>query len=77
MISGRTAIVAAALHFCFIPLLPAQVLPSVDIDTAKTQIDQFLNENELIDERISELQKTNEESPVDVSSNDEDIEVPI
>lgn len=46
--------------------LPAQVLPSVDIETAKTQIDQFLLENELIQERITELLQTNAELKKDI-----------
>ncbi|MBN1685300.1 MAG: hypothetical protein JW852_01535 [Spirochaetales bacterium] len=45
---------------------PAQVLPSVDIDTARTQIDQFLRENELIEARISELLATNEDLTADI-----------
>ena len=39
--------------------LRAQSLPSVDIDTAQTQIDQFLRENELHQERIELLIATN------------------
>ena len=63
---GRTALCVAAFLLCFSAFLPAQVLPSVDIDTARTQIDQFLNENELIEERIADLQKTNEELATDI-----------
>ncbi|MBT3271702.1 MAG: hypothetical protein HN368_01000, partial [Spirochaetales bacterium] len=37
----------------------AQMLPSVDISTAKTQIDQFARENELLDDRIELLLETN------------------
>ena len=45
---------------------PAQVIPSVDIDTARTQIAQFLRENELIEGRIWELLATNEELAADI-----------
>jgi chromosome segregation ATPase len=48
------------------PFLPAQVLPSVDIDTARTQIDQFVGENELIQERMTELLETNIELATDI-----------
>ena len=44
--------------------VPAQELPSVDVDTAQTQIDQFMLENKLLQERIDNLTKTNEELAV-------------
>lgn len=44
----------------------AQVLPSVDIDTAQTQIDQFVRENELLQERIELLISTNETLAEDI-----------
>jgi chromosome segregation ATPase len=49
------------VHFLAAMSIQAQVLPSVDIDTAQTQIDQFLRENELLQERIELLVTTNSE----------------
>ena len=66
MKSVKTVLFAAASLLFLNSLLPAQVLPSVDIDTAKTQIDQFLQENKLIDDRISTLIRTNEELTTDI-----------
>lgn len=45
-------------------LVSAQQLPSVDVDTAQTQIDQFTLENRLLQERIDNLTLTNEELTV-------------
>ena len=47
------------VHVLAVMSIQAQVLPSVDIDTAQTQIDQFLRENELLQERIELLVTTN------------------
>ena len=66
MKSVKTVLFTAASLLFLNSLLPAQVLPSVDIDTAKTQIDQFLQENKLIDDRISTLIRTNEELTTDI-----------
>jgi len=57
---------AAVLFLVYAAQAPAQVLPSVDIDTARTQIDQFLQENELILDRIESLVTTNEELTADM-----------
>jgi len=46
--------------------LAAQVLPSVDIDTARTQINQFLSENNLIEDQITELETTNTQLSTDM-----------
>ena len=64
MKTGKAAGCAVIVFLFLTPFLSAQVLPSVDIDTAKTQIDQFVRENELIQERITELLQTNEERKV-------------
>lgn len=44
----------------------AQVLPNVDIETARTQIEQFLSENEQFSEQITSLEATNEELAADI-----------
>ncbi len=44
----------------------AQVLPNVDIETARTQIEQFLSENEQFSEQITSLEATNEELASDI-----------
>ena len=59
---------AAILFVACGAIAPAQVLPSVDIDTARTQIDQFLQENEQIQERITSLLATNEELANDMET---------
>ncbi len=64
--TGKAAGCAVIVFLFLTPFLSAQVLPSVDIDTAKTQIDQFIRENELIQERITELLQTNDELTTDI-----------
>ena len=56
-----TGLVHVILLLTAIALLSAQELPSVDVDTAQTQIDQFMLENRLLQERINNLTQTNEE----------------
>ncbi len=66
-LKGTAGSALFVLLFLLRPLpAQAQVLPSVDIETAKTQIDQFLLENELIQERITELAHTNTELKKDI-----------
>ena len=56
-----TGLVHVMLFLAALSLLSAQELPSVDVDTAQTQIDQFMLENRLLQERINNLTQTNEE----------------
>ena len=56
-----TGLVHVMLFLAAPSLLSAQELPSVDVDTAQTQIDQFTLENRLLQERINNLTQTNEE----------------
>ena len=58
--------VGSLLLLFFIGYLPGQVLPSVDIATAQTHIDQFTRENELLAERIALLLTTNQELTDDI-----------
>lgn len=60
--TGNLRIISTLLYcLVFAAALSAQVLPSVDIDTAQTQIDQFLQENEILNRRIGLLLATNDE----------------
>jgi len=68
MKAGKKAGLAALLFFSLSFQALGQVLPSVDVDTARTQINQFLSENDLIGRQIAELESTNGELSADIET---------